>query len=182
MGRIIMKSFTYIFLALLLSNSSFAVEIPNQFEDGQVTSASQMNENFQALKVEIEALKAQLEQSQNPPKVEFQGYSEPISGNSGIAEFNAACEALSSGSRMCVGDELINSIFEYPSNSAWVARNRTHANVAAGYGPYRDVWYGKTSSCISDGIPHHINANGKFYDSLDYGCHPLSIYPIACCK
>ena len=35
-------------------------EIPNQFEDGQVTSASQMNENFQALKSEIEALKVNL--------------------------------------------------------------------------------------------------------------------------
>ena len=68
-----MKSFTYTFLALLLSNSSFSVEIPNHFEDGQVTSASQMNENFQALKVEIEALKSQLT-SQANNQVNFIGY------------------------------------------------------------------------------------------------------------
>lgn len=183
MGRIIMKSFIYTFLAILLSNGSFAVEIPNHFEDGQVTSASQMNENFQALKVEIEALKAQLEQSQTPPKVEFQGYSESIAGNSGISEFTAACEAVSPGSRICVGDELINSIVEYPSNIAWIARNRTAANTSTGSSQtVTRAFYGKTSSCISDDIPHHISANGRFYSSLNNGCHSLNIYPIACCK
>jgi hypothetical protein len=178
-----MKSLTYTLFVLLLSANVFAVEIPNQFEDGQVTSASQMNENFQALKVEIEALKAQLEQSQNPPKVEFQGYSEPISGNSGIAEFSVACEAVTAGSRMCIGDELINSIFEYPSDRAWIARNRTSANTSTG-GTHTvtKAFYGKTSSCISDDVPHTIASNGRFYDSINNGCHSLNIFPIACCK
>ena len=48
-------------LSTIISSSALAeFEIPNEFEDGQVTSASQMNENFQALKVEIEILKNQI--------------------------------------------------------------------------------------------------------------------------
>ena len=70
-----MKSLTNILFALLLSANVLAVEIPNQFEDGQVTSASQMNENFQALKAELEAQRALIEANLGNQKVVFQGFS-----------------------------------------------------------------------------------------------------------
>ena len=179
-----MKKVTIFVMSTIISSFALAdFEVPNQFEDGQVTSASQMNENFQALKSEIEILKAQLEQNQTKPIGEFQGYSEPIAGNSGIAEFSVACEAVTAGSRMCTGDELINSIFEYPSDRAWIARNRTSANTSTGAAhTVTKAFYGKTSSCISDDVPHTIASNGRFYDSINNGCHSLNIFPIACCK
>ena len=49
-----MKKLTIFIMSTIISSFALAdFEIPNQFEDGQVTSASQMNENFQALKAEI---------------------------------------------------------------------------------------------------------------------------------
>ena len=69
-----MKSLTYTLFAILLSANVIAVEIPNQFEDGQVTSASQMNENFQALKAELEAQRALIEANLGNQKVVFRGF------------------------------------------------------------------------------------------------------------
>ncbi len=182
-----MKSFTYTFLVLLLSNSSFAVEIPNQFEDGQVTSASQMNENFQALKVEIEALKAQLEQSQTSPKAEFQGYSEPIRGSSGLGDLAAACDAVSTGSRICLGNELLeapyNENFVNPQQFAWIAQKLIHANATSGNDNIRyHEFYGSTRSCWS--YPKTLfvlTSSGRLSNNIpNESCYDS--YPVACCK
>ena len=183
-----MKSLTYTFFALLVSAAASAVEIPNQFEDGQVTSASQMNENFQALKVEIEALKAQLEQSQTEPKVEFKGYSAPISGSSGVAELAAACDAVLTGSRICLGDELLkapyNENFVYPQDYAYIARKLSHANISTGSSYIQtQEWLGETRSCWSGGSLQVLRSNGRMTSSLSNGSNYCSSeYPVACCK
>ena len=133
-----MKSFSYTFLALLLSNSSFAVEIPNQFEDGQVTSASQMNENFQVLKVEIEALKSQLT-SQANNQVNFIGYSEDsMNGGAGFFAMLQACENFASGSHICNTDEFLGSQYSESamstvSGEAWILPSVVAASGARGW-------------------------------------------------
>ena len=108
--------------------SSFALadfEVPNQFEDGQVTSASQMNENFQALKVEIEALKSQLT-SQADNQVNFIGYSEDsMNGGAGFFAMLQACENFASGSHVCNTDEFLGSQYSESamstvSGDAWI--------------------------------------------------------------
>jgi hypothetical protein len=108
--------------------SSFALadfEIPNQFEDGQVTSASQMNENFQALKSEIEALKSQLT-SQADNQVNLIGYSEEsMNGGAGFFAMLQACENFASGSHVCNTDELLGSQYSESamstvSGDAWI--------------------------------------------------------------
>jgi hypothetical protein len=120
-----MKSLTNTLLALLLSANVIAVEIPNQFEDGQVTSASQMNENFQALKVEIEALKSQLT-SQADNQVNFIGYSEDsMNGGAGFFAMLQACENFASGSHVCNTDEFLGSQYSESamstvSGDAWI--------------------------------------------------------------
>ena len=181
-----MKILTYTLFALFLSANIYAVEIPNQFEDGQVTSASQMNENFQALKVEIEALKAQLEQSQTPPKVEFQGYSEPIAGSSGVADLAAACNAVSTGSRICLGDELLeapyNENFVNPQQFAWIAQKLTHANMADDN--YRLAqWFGSTRSCWSKPMTLFVlTSSGRLSETIPNDENCYDSYPVACCK
>lgn len=184
-----MKTLTYTLFAFFLSANIFAVEIPNQFEDGQVTSASQMNENFQALKVEIEALKTQLEQSQTKPKVEFKGYSEPIAGSSGVADLAAACDAVSTGSRICLDDELLeapyNENFVHPEQYAWIARKLATANVSTGASrTVTEDFLSSTRSCWSSGTSHTLTSNGRMTTNIENGsgnCYASS-FPVACCK
>jgi hypothetical protein len=110
MGRV-MKHLTLFLLTLALGSFTLAeFEIPNQFEDGQVTSASQMNENFQALKSEIEILKTQIEENQGS-QIAFVGVTEEkFNGSAGHIEMNKACYRMISGSRFCRYYEFINSV------------------------------------------------------------------------
>jgi len=167
-----MKYLTFIFVVLLLSATTYAVDIPNQFEDGQVTSASQMNENFQALKVEIEALKAQFEQSQTPPKVDFKGFSEPVDSSSGIFNFNKACNTAFPESRICSAKELTFSVItediSIPSTTALIVNDESGfdhcASNSGEWGPaIRNGYIGDDARCWNfQGIPQ--------------------TYPVACCK
>lgn len=120
-----MKSFTYTFLALFLSANVIAVEIPNQFEDGQVTSASQMNENFQALKAELEAQRALIEANLGNQKVVFQGFSaESMDGGQGLLAMQQACHNLVAGSHVCKDTEIALSPYNPSAQNlegyAWV--------------------------------------------------------------
>jgi hypothetical protein len=139
-----MKSLTNTLLALLLSANVFAVEIPNQFEDGQVTSASQMNENFQALKAELEAQRALIEANLGNQKVVFQGFSaESMDGAQGMLAMQQACHNLVAGSHVCKDTEIALSPYN-PSaqnleGSAWLISEQhpTTAGLTAsssGYG------------------------------------------------
>jgi hypothetical protein len=142
-----MKSLTNTLLALLLSANVFAVEIPNQFEDGQVTSASQMNENFQALKAELEAQRALIEANLGNQKVVFQGFSaESMDGAQGMLAMQQACHNLVAGSHVCKDTEIALSPYN-PSaqnleGSAWLISEQhpTTAGVTdAQQGPGRRI-------------------------------------------
>jgi hypothetical protein len=120
-----MKSLTYTLFVLLLSANVFAVEIPNQFEDGQVTSASQMNENFQALKAELEAQRALIEANLGNQKVVFQGFSaESMDGGQGMLAMQQACHNLVAGSHVCKDTEIALSPYNPNAQNlaghAWV--------------------------------------------------------------
>jgi hypothetical protein len=120
-----MKYLTYTLFAILLSAKAFAVEIPNQFEDGQVTSASQMNENFQALKAELEAQRALIEANLGNQKVVFQGFSaESMDGGQGLLAMQQACHNLVAGSHVCKDTEIALSPYNPNAQNlegdAWV--------------------------------------------------------------
>ena len=95
--------------------SSFALadfEVPNQFEDGQVTSASQMNENFQALKAELNAQRALLEANLGAQNTVFQGFSlNTVDGGAGLVAMQQACNNFSSGSHVCTTSEFAQSSY-----------------------------------------------------------------------
>ncbi len=135
-----MKSLTNTLLALLLSANVFAVEIPNQFEDGQVTSASQMNENFQALKAELEAQRAIIEANLGNQKVVFQGFSaESMDGGQGMLAMQQACHNLVAGSHVCKDTEIALSPYnpnaQNLEGSAWLISEQhpTTAGVTDAY-------------------------------------------------
>lgn len=120
-----MKNLTYTLFALFLTANIFAVEIPNQFEDGQVTSASQMNENFQALKAELEAQRALIEANLGNQKVVFQGFSaESMDGGQGLLAMQQACHNLVAGSHVCKDTEIALSSYNPNAQNlegeAWV--------------------------------------------------------------
>ena len=48
------------------------LNVPNQFEDGQVTSAQQMNANFEAIQAAVNDNHARIESMQQPTKAVFQ--------------------------------------------------------------------------------------------------------------
>jgi hypothetical protein len=133
-----MKSLTNTLFALLLSANVFAVEIPNQFEDGQVTSASQMNENFQALKAELEAQRALIEANLGNQKVVFQGFSaESMNGGQGMLAMQQACHNLVGGSHVCKDTEIALSPYNPNAQNlegeAWVIREMGSAAANGDY-------------------------------------------------
>jgi len=113
MGRITMKHLSLFLLTLTLNSFSLAeFEIPNEFEDGQVTSASQMNENFQALKAELNAQRALLEANLGSQNAVFQGFSSnTVDGAAGLVAMQQACNNFSSGSHVCTTSEFAQSSY-----------------------------------------------------------------------
>ena len=63
-------------LSLTLTSSialASELNVPNQFEDGQVTSAAQMNANFDAIQAAVNDNHARIESMQQPTKASFSG-------------------------------------------------------------------------------------------------------------
>ena len=194
-----MKTLTYTILALLLSANIYAVEIPNQFEDGQVTSASQMNENFQALKAELEAQRALIEANLGNQKVVFQGFSaESMDGGQGLLAMQQACHNLVAGSHVCKDTEIAlspyNSDVHNLEGKAWVLSDMDSSGAGNSavfshsplslryyYGNHSDSNMIKscrgwaTNSTTYRGA--NVSSDLKFQDSL---CN--SSLKIACCK
>jgi hypothetical protein len=177
-----MNKLTIFLISTIISSFALAdFEIPNLFEDGQVTSASQMNENFQALKTAINTMN-----TPQPYVVSFKGYSDTIAGTAGVHSFALACAAVAAGSRICTGDELILSpSSNMPENNdghAWIAKELTNGSITASYNYqtsgvtiHDKKWYGRLESCAS-GYGHTI-INGQFSSDSCENSHP-----IACCK
>lgn len=166
-----MKSLTYTLFALLLTANVIAVEIPNQFEDGQVTSASKMNENFQALKAELEAQRALIEANLGNQKVVFQGFSaESMDGAAGLLAMQQACHNLVAGSHVCKDTEIALSPYnpnaQNLEGSAWVISEKRQTTDSVSNGNLFQLsplsLHSKRSSI------YYMNANsfGKF----DRGC------------
>ena len=198
-----MKSLTYTLFALLLSVNAFAVEIPNQFEDGQVTSASQMNENFQALKAELEAQRALIEANLGNQKVVFQGFSaESMDGGQGMLAMQQACHNLVAGSHVCKDTEIALSPYnpnaQNLEGSAWVLKETGSAasgdssyewNIQSpiSLGSIRSEGYANTvieSERGCDGWGNSGSGYGaKVNSSLSFGkarCNTTQ--KVACCK
>lgn len=168
MERITMKHLTIFILSTIISNIAMAeFEIPNEFEDGQVTSASQMNENFQALKAEIEILKAHMEGVKNTNGITFIGVTEEkFNGSGGYLAMGQACNRMSSGSFFCSLDDYSSSI--KPLDLIINSDARINDNGCSNF-----------SNNMHSGnfMSKAINTNGVIFDAF---CSHN--YSVACCK
>ncbi|MDG1819779.1 MAG: hypothetical protein P8H31_08095 [Porticoccaceae bacterium] len=110
-----------IFLCLTLLGTSMAstseLTIPNQFSDGQVTSASQMNENFESVRSAVNAINSQINSSSNSEasystvsRSVFVGFSQgKVNGGQGIFAMQQKCATVVVGSHVCTINEIITS-------------------------------------------------------------------------
>jgi hypothetical protein len=190
-----MKSLTYTLFALLCSANIYAVEIPNQFEDGQVTSASQMNENFQALKAELEVLEARINSLEsasmsNNTKSILVGFSEnSFSGSAGFGVMNKACTDRYSGSFFCSSKDILESSYNEAlltdlNDKAWL---RPFNMTSDHNGRPRDISGHINLDGLNSCSAWTSNYSGNKGLTLTYegdisGAYCSSLLPVACCK
>ena len=144
-------------------------EIPNEFEDGQVTSASQMNENFQALKAEIEILKTQIKEKHQSRPTLVGITEEKFNGAGGLAAMGKACDRMLAKSYVCrYSDLMLGNIPENISLSdAWLLDTSTSSNRSC------DI-FRKTSGSYSWALYSNGNINRSMPCESQIG--------VACCK
>ena len=120
-------------LLTLTITSSIAMaselNVPNQFEDGQVTSAAQMNANFDAIQAAVNDNHARIETMQQPTKAVFQGFStDSMNGGQGLIAMQQACHNFVPGSHICNITEFAESPYnpqalESMTDDAWILLN-----------------------------------------------------------
>ena len=162
----------YIFrIITVLSISFFGISIvgaselviPNQFSDGQVTSASEMNENFAAIAAAVNDNNSRLSGGVGSSS-SSQGFlafsSAKINGGSGLYEMQKICNDFSAGSRVCTINEIVFSSYNasvsetlgepdqygnYPKR-AWFLEelNGSYLNSCYGWSDARDYFTAKS--------------------------------------
>ena len=188
MKKLLLLSFT------LTSSIALASElnVPNQFEDGQVTSAAQMNANFDAIQAAVNDNHARIESMQQPTKAVFQGFStDSMNGGQGLIAMQQACHNFVPGSHICNTTEFAESPYNAEAaatmadSRAWVltkivaGTDYLHSDldfvkINDSYSLSCSSW---SRSSTSSNKGTYINQNGKI--SLAY-CQDTN--KIACCK
>lgn len=178
----------------LISPFALASElnVPNQFEDGQVTSAEQMNANFDAIQAAVNDNHARIETMQQPTKAVFQGFStDSMNGGQGLIAMQQACHNFVPGSHICNTTEFAESPYNAAAVATMTGSNAWVLVKAVGVGNYQhtdesglttSTGAGK-SSCY--GFSRSTNANegvriNEIGEILVGNCSEE--YKIACCK
>lgn len=92
----------------LIPAQASELEIPNTFEDGQVTSASEMNANFEAIKAAVNDNNSRID----APRSQFVGFSSAqFDGKGGLFAMQQACHILVADSHMCDTSEFTGSSY-----------------------------------------------------------------------
>ena len=127
-----------LFLTLtLISSIAMASElnVPNQFEDGQVTSAAQMNANFDAIQAAVNDNHARIESMQQPTKAVFQGFStDSMDGGQGLLPCNRPVITLFQAVIFVIQRNLQNLLTMLMQQQLWQIRTHGHLIEAIGIG------------------------------------------------
>jgi hypothetical protein len=170
------------------------LEIPNSFENGQVTSAGDMNANFEAIKVAVNDNNSKINAINNSASSRsfFQGFSSgKVNGGAGIFAMQQACESFSPKSHICDSSEVAHSTFNIEavnslSGSAWVLVDNDSSGDggvssfglitrAANWDNLSCAGWG-SSSVGATGMA--VSSNGQFTSTTT--CN--SVLAVACCK
>ena len=100
------------------------LEIPNTFEDGQATSAAEMNANFEAIKAAVNDNNNRI----NAPRSQFVGFSSTkLDGAGGMFAMQQACHVSFVNSHVCDTSEVSGSSYSVSAmatveeeDSAWI--------------------------------------------------------------
>jgi hypothetical protein len=174
-------------LTLTLTSSialASQLNVPNQFEDGQVTSAAQMNANFDAIQAAVNDNHARIESMQQPTKAVFQGFStDSMNGGQGLIAMQQACHNFVPGSHICNTTEFAESPYNAEAVAtmagadAWILED-TQTGDPRGVTSTSS----NSTSChawiyTNSSIGRVVMVNGSIYTS---SCS--SVNKIACCK
>ena len=106
------------------------LEIPFTFTDGEVTSASEMNANFEAIKAAVNDNNSRIDSANEgaSSRSTFQGVSTgKVDGAAGVFNMQKQCDVVYSGSHVCTIAEIIDSPYDPDAaatfeedNYAWV--------------------------------------------------------------
>ena len=179
-------------LSLTLTSSialASELNVPNQFEDGQVTSAAQMNANFDAIQAAVNDNHARIESMQHQTKAVFQGFStDSMNGGQGLIAMQQACHNFVPGSHICNTTEFAESPYNAEAaatmadSHAWalikaigVGNNYADASVLMTASGTRSCLGWFTASVGERGAS--INPLGKVGNAT---CD--TVQRIACCK
>ena len=167
-----------IFSLGVFSTQASELEIPNTFVDGEVTSASEMNANFEAIKAAVNDNHSRINSSGGESRSQFIGFSATkLNGAGGIFAMQQACHNLSANSHVCESSEISGSSFSSAAMStiegdddvAWMQLMVAANNIFSSSSCYG--WGRTTGSGVA------IYGSG----AKDYlGCEILA--KVACCK
>ena len=176
-------------LSLTLTSSialASELNVPNQFEDGQVTSAAQMNANFDAIQAAVNDNHARIESMQQPTKAVFQGFStDSMDGGQGLIAMQQACHNFLPGSHICNTTEFAESPYNAEAAAtmagaqAWILEDRFDEDPRGVTNTdYRDPtcagWRENISTSYTGRI---VESTGSMHRSR---CD--NVNKIACCK
>ena len=177
-----------IFSLGVFSTQASELEIPNTFVDGEVTSASEMNANFEAIKAAVNDNHSQVNSSGGESRSQFIGFSATkLNGAGGIFAMQQACHNLSANSHVCDNSEISGSAFsssamstiEGDNDVAWMRLKLPSAEFTT-----EDGSFGSSVSSISGkGWGATSGSGAAIYGSgaNDYlRCEILA--KVACCR
>ena len=156
--------------------------VPNQFSSGDVTSASDVNANFAAIEAAVNDNHARIQeglQSQSRPV--FVGFSESVSGTSGLNSWQQACHNISAGSHICSDVELAEAPYnpEAPipnEEAAWINVEIQDVSFKSGTSSVM-IKNQRIQGCTTSGVSYAISSSGV---SSGGSCNQTR--PVACCK
>jgi hypothetical protein len=187
MKKLLILSLTLISPFALVSE----LNVPNQFEDGQVTSAEQMNANFEAIQAAVNDNHARIESMQQPTKAVFQGFStDSMNGGQGLIAMQQACHNFVPGSHICNITEFAESPYnpqalESMTDDAWILLNFANGGSQQSYATDKNGL--KPTNNMSDHSCSGWNDTGTYglYVSPtgEFEHWPCAeVKKIACCK
>lgn len=106
--------------------SASELSVPNEFSSGDTTSAADINSNFNAIETAVNDNNTRLNAIESGSTVVvFQGFSRSsVTGDQGIRQLQAACDATFTASKICSSNEYANSTYNARaanlSGDAWL--------------------------------------------------------------
>lgn len=169
-----------IYLVLVTVSEGSELSIPNTFEDGQVTSAAEMNANFKAVETAINNIDTRVNDITKSSTRTFLGFSsEKITGGQGFFSMQRMCMTSFTDSKMCHTEDIFNSkitdsaLASADDGYAWILTR--DVNGIYSINEFRDCESWNSNSNARTGSA--ISMQGSIFE---LSCN--SSAQIACCK